>query len=139
MPLKAYIDFSSFKLFLLDVGLLCAMSELDADSVMDGNDIFTEFKGALAEQYVLEQLMADTPYTPYYYSGEKSTYETDFLIQKGKEVIPIEVKAESNLKSKSLRVYHDKFLPELSVRISASDYTDQGWMKNIPLWCVSGI
>ncbi len=139
MPLKAYIDFSSFKLFLLDVGLLCAMSEFDADSVMDGNDIFTEFKGALAEQYVLEQLMADTPYTPYYYSGEKSTYETDFLIQKGKEVIPIEVKAESNLKSKSLRVYHDKFLPELSVRISASDYIDQGWMKNIPLWCVSGI
>ena len=139
MPLKAYIDFSSFKLFLLDVGLLCAMSEFDADSVMDGNDIFTEFKGALAEQYVLEQLMANTPYTPYYYSGEKSTYETDFLIQKGKEVIPIEVKAESNLKSKSLRVYHDKFLPELSVRISASDYIDQGWMKNIPLWCVSGI
>lgn len=139
MPLKAYIDFSSFKLFLLDVGLLCAMSEFDADSVMDGNDIFTEFKGALAEQYVLEQLMADTPYTPYYYSGEKSTYETDFLIQKGKEVVPIEVKAESNLKSKSLRVYHDKFLPELSVRISASDYIDQGWMKNIPLWCVSGI
>ncbi|SCY33277.1 hypothetical protein SAMN02910370_02164 [Lachnospiraceae bacterium XPB1003] len=136
MPLKSYIDFSSYKLFLIDVGLLGAMSELDIESVIQGNDIFVEFKGALIEQYVLEQLVSDTKYTPYYYSGEKSTYETDFLIQKSKDVVPIEVKAETNLKSKSLRVYHDKFSPELALRISSSDYIDQGWMKNIPLWCV---
>ncbi len=139
MPLKSYVDFSSFKLFLADVGLLCAMSELDTESVIQGNDIFVEFKGALIEQYVLEQLVSDTKYTAYYYSGEKSTYETDFLIQKGKDVIPIEVKAETNLKSKSLRAYHDKFSPAFAVRVSSSDYMDQGWMKNIPLWCVSTI
>lgn len=139
MPLKSYVDFSAFKLFLIDVGLLCAMSELDIESVIQGNDIFVEFKGALIEQYALEQLVSDTKYTPYYYSGEKSTYETDFLIQKNKDVIPIEVKAETNLKSKSLRAYHDKFSPALALRISSSDYIDQGWMKNIPLWCVSTI
>ncbi len=139
MPLKSYVDFASFKLFLIDVGLLCAMSELDIESVILGNDIFVEFKGALIEQYVLEQLVSDTKYTPYYYSGDKSTYETDFLIQKNKDVIPIEVKAETNLKSKSLRAYHDKFSPTLSLRLSSSDYIDQGWMKNIPLWCVSTI
>ncbi len=137
MPLKSYVDFSSFKLFLIDVGLLGAMSELDIDSVIQGNDIFVEFKGALIEQYVLEQLVSDTKYTPYYYSGEKSTYETDFLIQKSKDIVPIEVKAETNLKSKSLRAYFDKFSPALALRVSSSDYIDQGWMKNIPLWCVS--
>ncbi|MCR4815333.1 MAG: ATP-binding protein [Lachnospiraceae bacterium] len=139
MPLKSYVDFSSFKLFLIDVGLLGALSELDIESVIQGNDLFVEFKGALIEQYVLEQLMSDTQYTPYYYSGEKSTYETDFLIQKRKDVVPIEVKAETNLKSKSLRAYYDKFLPALALRVSSSDYIDQGWMKNIPLWCVSAI
>lgn len=139
MPLKSYVDFSSFKLFLIDVGLLGAMSELDIDSVIQGNDIFVEFKGALIEQYVLEQLVSDTKYTPYYYSGEKSTYETDFLIQKSTDIVPIEVKAETNLKSKSLRAYFDKFSPALALRVSSSDYIDQGWMKNIPLWCVSTI
>lgn len=139
MPLKSYVDFSSFKLFMVDVGLLGAMSELDIESVMNGNDIFVEFKGALIEQYVLEQLVSDTKYTPYYYSGEKSTYETDFLIQKGKDVVPVEVKAETNLRSKSLRAYYDKFSPALAYRLSSSDYKDQGWMKNIPLWCVSDI
>jgi len=139
MPLKSYVDFSSFKLFLIDVGLLGALSELDIESVIQGNDLFVEFKGALIEQYVLEQLVSDTQYTPYYYSGEKSTYETDFLIQKSKDVVPIEVKAETNLKSKSLRAYYDKFLPALALRVSSSDYIDQGWMKNIPLWCVSAI
>ena len=139
MPLKSYIDLSSFKLFLVDIGLLCAMSELDTESIIRGNELFVEFKGALAEQYVLQQLKSDTKYTAYYYSGEKSTYETDFLIQKSGDIIPIEVKAESNLKSKSLRAYHDKYSPNVALRISGSDYTDQGWMKNIPLWSVSAI
>ena len=77
VPVKAYIDFSSFKLYLLDVGLLGALSELDAESILEGNSIFTEFKGALTEQYVLQQIVSDTVYTPYYYAGEKSTYEID--------------------------------------------------------------
>ena len=139
MPLRSYVDFAAFKLFAVDTGLLGAMSELDMESVLYGSDIFTEFKGALTEQFVLQQLISDTDYTPYYFAGEKSTYETDFLIQKKKDIIPIEVKAESSLKSKSLRVYHDKYMPSVSVRVSASDYVDQGWMKNIPLWCVNAI
>lgn len=137
MPLKAYVDPSAFKLYMIDIGLLGAMSELDPYSVSDGNDIFVEFKGALTEQYVLQQLIASTDYTPYYYSGEKSTYETDFLIQKGKSVLPIEVKAEENLKSKSLRVYYEKFSPDYAIRTSMSGMKDQGWMRNYPLWAVS--
>ncbi len=139
VPLKAYIDFASFKLFMLDIGLLGAMSELDADVIIKGSDIFTEFKGALTEEYVLEEILSSTQYTPYYYSGDKSVYETDFLIQKKGAVIPVEVKAEENVKSKSLRVYYDKFKPEYAVRFSSLDYVDQGWMLNIPLWAVEAI
>ena len=136
MPLKAYIDFASFKIFMLDVGLLAAMSEIDKQSIVDGNAIFTEFKGALTEQFVLQELKACTSYSPFWYSGEKSTYETDFLIQNGKDVIPIEVKSEVNLKSKSLRVYYDKFQPPYAIRISMSGYERQDWLENIPLWAV---
>ena len=136
MPLKAYVDQAAFKLYLIDIGLLGAMSELDPESVMRGNDIFTEFKGALTEQFVLQQMVADTKYTPYYYAGEKSTYEVDFLIQKGRNVIPIEVKAEENLRSKSLQVYVGKFQPEYAVRTSMSPYRRQDWLVNIPLWGV---
>ena len=73
MPLKAYIDFSAFKLFIVDIGLLGALSELDAETILEGSDIFTEFKGALSEQYVLQQIVSGTGYTPYYYAGNKST------------------------------------------------------------------
>ena len=139
MPLKSYVDFNAFKLYMIDVGLLGALSELDIDSVILGNDIFTEFKGALTEQYVLQQIISETRYTPYYYAGEKSTYEVDFLIQKGKNVIPIEVKAEDNVKSKSLRAYHDKFNPVYSIRTSMNGYRNQEWMENIPLWAISSI
>ncbi len=134
MPLKAYTEFSAFKLYLLDVGLLAAMSELDAKSILDGNSIFVEFKGALTEQYVLQQLIAGTEYTPYYYSETKSEGEIDFLIQKGTDIVPIEVKAEENLKAKSLRVYCDKFKPETAIRTSMSNYREQEWMVNVPLY-----
>jgi len=137
MPLKAYIEFSAFKLFLLDVGLLGALSDLDMKSILDGNSIFVEFKGALTEQYVLQQLIADTEYTPYYYAESKSEGEIDFLIQKGSDIVPIEVKAEENLKAKSLKVYCDKFHPNLAIRTSMSDYREQDWMINMPLWLVS--
>lgn len=139
IPLKAYVDFSSFKLFMNDVGLLGALSGLDADSILYGNDIFTEFKGALTEQYVFQQLTAAGKYKLYYFAGEKSTYETDFLIQKGKFVIPIEVKAEENLKSKSLKAYADKFSPFVAIRTSMSGSRDQGWMVNVPLWAIASI
>ena len=93
----------------------------------------------MTEQYVLQQLVSDTRYTPYYYSGEKRTYETDFLIQKGKDVIPVEVKAEQNLKSKSLRVYTEKYHPPYAVRTSMSGSIEQDWMINIPLWAISSL
>lgn len=139
MPLKAYISFTDFKLYMNDIGLLGALSELDKESVVEGNDIFTEFKGALTEQFVLQEVLATTVYTPFYFSGEKSTYETDFLIQKGKNIVPIEVKSEENLKSKSLKFYCDKFQPEYAVRTSMSNFREQDWMTNIPLWAISGI
>ena len=139
MPLKAYSVFSDFKVYLSDIGLLGALSELDKDSIISGNDVFVEFKGALTEQYVLQELKAMTSYTPYYYSGEKSTYEVDFLIQKGKLIVPLEVKAEENVKAKSLRFFVDKFNSEYAVRTSMSNYRKEGWMTNIPLWAVSGV
>lgn len=139
MPLKAYIEFSAFKLFLLDVGLLGALSELDALSILDGNAVFVEFKGALTEQYVHQQLIADTEYTPYYFTETKSEGEIDFVIQKGRNIIPIEVKAEENLRAKSLRVYCDKYKPEIALRTSMSDYREQDWMTNIPLWMIATI
>lgn len=137
VPLKAYIDFASFKLYLLDVGLLGALSELDAESILEGNSIFVEFKGALTEQYVLQQIISDTKYNPYYYAGEKSTYEVDFLIQKNKGIVPIEVKAEENLRAQTLKVYCEKFKPDYAVRTSMSNYREQEWMTNIPLYAIS--
>lgn len=136
VPLKAYIDFTSFKLYLLDVGLLGALSELDAESILEGNSIFIEFKGALTEQYVLQQIVSDTSYKPYYFAGEKSNYEVDFLIQKGKNVVPIEVKAEENLRAQSLKFYCEKFKPEYAVRTSMSEYREQEWMVNVPLYAI---
>jgi hypothetical protein len=134
MPLKAYTEFSAFKLYLLDVGLLGALSGLDAVSILQGSDVFKEFKGALTEQYVLQQLIADTEYMPYYYSESKSRTEVDFVIQMDQNIVPIEVKAEENLKAKSLRSYCDKYHPKVAVRISMSDYREQDWMTNVPLY-----
>lgn len=139
VPLKAYLDFTSFKVFLSDIGLLAAMSELDVETIVNRNDVFVEFKGALTEQFVLQQLISSTKYIPYYFSGEKSTYETDFIIQKGMDVVPIEVKAEENLKSKSFKVYCEKYKPRYAVRLSMAGYMPQEWMTNIPLWCVQSI
>ena len=139
MPLKAYMDFSSFKLYLLDIGLLGALSDLDAKTILEGNSIFTEFKGALTEQYVLQQLLADTSYKPYYFTESKSEGEIDFIIQKGSQIVPIEVKAEENLKAKSLKVYCEKYQPAEAIRTSMSDYQEQSWLTNIPLYCISNI
>lgn len=139
MPLKAYKSMNAYKLFMLDVGLLGALSELTAESILEGNDIFVEFKGALTEQYVLQQLISDTTYTAYYYGTESANFEQDFLVQKGNCIVPIEVKAEGNLRSQSLKAYCDKFHPEEAVRFSTKKYMDQGWMKNIPLYAVCNL
>ena len=139
VPLKAYIDFTAFKLFLLDVGLLGALSELDAESILEGNDIFREFKGALTEQYVLQQLVADTNYTPYYFGTDSNTFEMDFTVQKGKYVVPIEVKAETNQQVKSLKAYCRKYEPAYAVRISMNNYREEEWLVNLPLYAACNI
>ena len=139
MPLKAYKSMNAYKLFVLDVGLLGAMSELEAESILEGNDIFIEFKGALTEQYVLQQLISDKRYNPYYFGIEKATFEQDFLIQKGKDIVPIEVKAGENIRSQSLKAYCDKYKPNKAVRFSTLKYMDQGWMENIPLYAVCNL
>lgn len=138
IPLKAYIDFSAFKIYLCDVGLLGAMSELDAVSILEGNKIFVEFKGAMTEQYVLQQIISDTEYSPYYFSA--SAYnEIDFMIQKEGNVIPIEVKSEENLTSKSLKAYCDKYSPARAIRTSMSDYREQDWIINVPLYAIHNL
>lgn len=137
MPLKAYINMSAYKLFILDIGLLGALSDLPAKTILEKDEIFVEFKGAFTEQYVLQQLICDTQYTPYYYGTDKSTFEQDFMIQMEDKIVPIEVKAEGNIRSQSLKVYCEKYHPKKAVRFSTLKYMDQGWMINIPLYAVS--
>lgn len=139
IPLAAYKDFSAYKLFASDIGLLGAMSGLDARSIIEGNTLFTEFKGALTEQYVLQQMISDTKYKPYYFGTEKAVFEQDFLIQKDMAAIPIEVKAETNVRSQSLKAFYDKFKPACSIRFSLLPYRNQEWLVNIPLYAVCNL
>lgn len=139
LPLSFYKDLSSFKLFLVDTGLLCAMSDLDARVLLEESDLFVEFKGALEEQYVLQEFVSDTDYHPYYYGTQSATFEQDFLIQKGNGIIPIEVKSGKNVRSQSLRAFCSKFTPSLAYRFSELPYINQGWMQNFPLYCVCEI
>lgn len=118
MPLKAYINMSAYKLFILDIGLLGALSDLPAKTILEKDEIFVEFKGAFTEQYVLQQLICDTQYTPYYYGTDKSTFEQDFMIQMEDRIVPIEVKAEGNVYSQSLKAYCEKYHPKKAVRFS---------------------
>ena len=133
LPLSAYQD-NAFKLYGLDIGLLSAQSHLDASVLLDGSRIFSEFKGALTEQYVLQQLIANQDNPVFYWATEKGTAEVDFVVQQKQAVIPIEVKAEENLKAKSLKVYVEQFQPERAFRFSMADYREQDWLVNVPLY-----
>ena len=139
LPLKAYMDLDAFKIFMVDIGLLIAMTDLDAQAIIDGNRIFTEFKGALTEQYVLQQLVSDQGITPYYYSTPNSTGEIDFMLQGKTSVVPLEVKAEENLRARSLKAFCDKYHPKHAIRTSMSDYREQDWMTNVPLYHIDRI
>jgi len=137
VPLSSYCGMSAFKVFMVDVGLLGAMSGLEPRDVIDGNKVFTEFKGALTEQYVCQQLVSEHGLEPYYWSAKNSTGEIDFLVQDGGDVFAIEVKAEENLRAKSLRAFKGAH-PEVSaVRFSLSGYREQDWMRNVPLYAIS--
>ena len=136
LPLKAYEDLKAFKLFLVDVGLLSCMAGLRQSVLLEGNDLFREFKGALTEQYVLQELKAQSGLQIYYWTAERATAELDFVVDNGEDILPIEVKAETNLQAKSLKVYQEKYQPRRAIRTSMSDYRDEGWLLNLPLWAI---
>jgi hypothetical protein len=137
IPLRSYADGAAFKLFLPDVGLLGAMAQLDKKAVVGGSTIFEEFKGALTEQYVCQQLISECGLAPYYWSAENSSGEIDFLVQDGSDVFAMEVKAEENLRSKSLRAFKNAHPEVAAVRFSLSSYREQDWMRNVPLYAIS--
>lgn len=135
MPLKFYEDISAFKLFLLDLGLFACMCEVPASEILIGNNIFIEYKGAFAEQYVLQQIIS-RKVKPYYWSSEKTPSEIDFVIQRDDKIIPIEVKAEVNVKARSLRQFITNNPDLKGVRYSMLGYIDQGWVENVPLYAI---
>lgn len=139
IPLKAYEDLKAFKLFVTDVGLLGCMTGLHQRTLLDGNNLFMEFKGALTEQYVCQQLKTIDGLNLYYYTNDRGTCEVDFIVDTGEAVIPVEVKAELNLKAKSLKTYREKFRPTLSVRTSMADYKEEEGLVNLPLYAVEEI
>jgi hypothetical protein len=139
VPLRAYEDLKAFKLFLVDVGLLGCMAGLRQRTLLDGNELFVEFKGALTEQYVCQQLKTIEDLDVYYYTNDRGSCEIDFVVDTGEQIMPVEVKAEVNLKAKSLKTYQEKFKPEISVRTSMSDYKKEEWLVNLPLYAIDQI
>lgn len=139
IPLKAYEDFKAFKLFVLDVGLLGCMTGINQSVLLKGNELFVEFKGALTEQYVCQQFKTLPDIGIYYYNNDRNTCEVDFVIDVGDKAIPVEVKAEENLKAKSLKSYRDRFSPEISVRTSMADYRQDDRFINLPLYMIEEI
>ncbi|MEA4831246.1 MAG: ATP-binding protein [Oscillospiraceae bacterium] len=137
IPLKAYRDLPSFKLYLVDVGLLGAMADIDEKTLLRGNAIFTEFKGSMTEQYVCQQLAAEVGAIPYYWSAENSTGEIDFLVQHSGHILPIEVKAEENLQAKSLKSFISANGLPTGIRTSMSDYRVEEKLINLPLYTFS--
>lgn len=136
LPLAAYEDFSAFKMFLSDIGLMGAMSNIPVQSLLNGNMLFSDFKGALTEQFVLQQMKTNQTLSIYYWSADNSRGEIDFLVQQEEKVIPIEVKAEENLQAKSLRMFVERNPGLKGCRFSMSPYREQDWLVNYPLYSV---
>lgn len=139
IPLSAYQDFNAFKLYVLDVGLLCAMTNIDSKTIIEGDEIFIEFKGSLTEQFVLTELKTNTTSPIFYWSAENGTAELDYMIQLNGNNIPIEVKAGENLQAKSLKVFVEKYNTKINVRTSMSDFRKEDWMMNIPLYLIGNV
>ena len=139
IPLRAYEDLKAFKLFLVDIGLLGCMAGLRQRTLLDGNDLFVEFKGALTEQYVCQQLKTIEDLDLYYYTNSRGSCEVDFVVDTGEQIIPVEVKAEVNLRAKSLKTYQEKFSPEVAVRTSMADYKKEDKLVNLPLYAIEQI
>lgn len=139
LPLAAYEDFSAFKIFMSDVGLMGAMSKLPPQSLLAGNSLFSDFKGALTEQYVMQQLKTNDSLSIYYWSADSSRGEIDFLLQQDSNIIPVEVKAEENLQAKSLRTFVERNPNLHGIRLSMSPYRGQEWLTNYPLYAVPAV
>jgi predicted AAA+ superfamily ATPase len=139
LPLKSYEDPKAFKLFLVDVGLLSCKAQLSQRVLLDGNALFSEFKGALTEQYVLQQLKTVKGLSTYYWTSDSGNAEVDFLVSDGRNVVPLEVKAEVNLQAKSLKVFRERFNPGISVRTAMTDYRKEDWLLNLPLYAIHTI
>lgn len=136
IPLIAYMEMNSFKMFMFDVGLLTAKTGLSARLLLEGSRIFEEFKGALTEQYVAQELHA-AGYPLYYFATARSTGEIDFMLQGDLDCVPIEVKAEQNLRARSLRAFCDKYKPDMAIRSSMSNYKQEDWLTNVPLYMLA--
>lgn len=136
IPLSAYEDFSAFKIYMLDVGLLGAMSGLEAKTIIDGNRIFEEFKGAIAEQYVFQQFKAMDDIPVFYWTNDTSRAEVDFIIQVGSNAVPVEVKSSTNLQAKSLKGYMQKYSPQFAIRTSTADYKITENLTDLPLYAI---
>lgn len=137
LPLAAYKELSAFKLYHNDTGLLCAMAQLNVKTVLDGDAVFTEFKGALTEQFVFQQLLPNEVLALYYYTFSNSKYEIDFIIQnENDEIIPIEVKSGENLKARSFKLYCDMHNPKVAIRSSIMNYQVETNLINVPLYCI---
>lgn len=139
IPLKAYEDLKAFKLFLVDVGLLGCMTGLRQRTLIEGNSLFVEFKGALTEQYVCQQLKTMDDLGLYYYTNDRGSCEVDFIADTGETIIPIEVKADVNLRAKSLKTYQEKFSPAIAVRTSMADFKKEERLVNLPLYAIEEI
>jgi len=133
IPLTAYADWNDFKLYFVDVGLLGALAQIPEQILLNGNALFTEFKGVLTEQFVLQQLLVNE-LNPFYWHPENAQAEVDFVIQKGIHVIPIEVKSGTSLQAKSLWVYYQKYKPKFCVRTSLKLNETNDWVTDIPLY-----
>lgn len=136
IPLRAYEDLKAFKLFFVDVGLLGCLAGLSQHTLLDGNDLFVEFKGALTEQYVCQQLKTLEELHVYYFTNDRGSCEIDFVVYTGQSIVPLEVKAEVNLRAKSLKIYQEKFSPEIAIRTSMADYQKEEWLVNLPLYAI---
>lgn len=135
LPLNAFEDFGTFKLFMLDVGLMSAMNKISQEVMIMGNELFCSYRGALTEQYVCQQLYGKVDFI-FYWSADNSRGEIDFLIQNKDRIVPIEVKAEENLRAKSLAAFVAKYPGLHALRFSMSDYREQQWLTNVPLYAV---
>lgn len=137
LPLAGYEDKDAFKLYFFDVGLLGAASLLDPSVLLEKNALFSEFKGSLTENYVCQELVGQCGIKPYYWSAENSQGEVDFVYAFNNAIMPVEVKAEVNLRAKSLRSLVERYQLEKGLRLSLSGFEEQDWLINMPLYATS--